>query len=304
MAYCGVLDGLFEINGNPVDLSRLDEGIIIAGDEEIDADEFIGEEEKLEFFNETALRTKDALLKDIDKLINEINQDREMENDHSPAFFDQYIALVERFRASVEDKVFPEQLEEWWRYEYEIFESGVTLMLKHIGYLSIGSDDIYDEDIDTVFNLMQIKAKLLTVEQYAQIYKVTPTTVRQWIRRGKIRSAIKKGSEWRIPEIAEVMSRGYRMGHYDRKDILTDLPEGYEFFNDYDYVSIRQNSENKGLYDLSFHKNVDYKKVPEEEWNNYQKDIQLSQKEREKFELYLIGNPFVEAFESCLTFRG
>ena len=68
MAYCGVLDGLFEINGNPVDLSRLDEGIIIAGDEEIDADEFIGEEEKLEFFNETALRTKDALLKDIDKL--------------------------------------------------------------------------------------------------------------------------------------------------------------------------------------------------------------------------------------------
>ena len=65
MAYCGVLDNLMELNGKPVDLSRLEEGIIIAGDEQLDADELITDEEKRQVFNENAIRTKAELLDEI-----------------------------------------------------------------------------------------------------------------------------------------------------------------------------------------------------------------------------------------------
>ena len=177
--------------------------------------------------------------------------------------------------------------------------------MDHIDYLSISSNDCVDENKDTIFDLLHIKAKLLTVEQYAQAYGVTTTTVRQWIRRGKIRTAMKVGSEWRIPELAEIMARGYRWGRYYRREVLTDLPEEYAFFNEYDYVVLNQNDERKDLYDVCFGKKHDYLGWESEEEmikQNY-KDIQMDQKEREKFELYLISNPLVEPEEACLASR-
>ena len=305
MAYCGILDGLMEIDGKPVDLSRLNEGIIVAGDEEFDADDWISDEDKLNFFNETALRTKEALIKEIDSLLKKIDDESKTDNGHSPVFYEKYKALVISFREEVERNAFPEKLENWWRYEYEVRESGITLSVSHIDYLSISSNDCVDENKDTTFDLLNIRAKLLTAEQYAQIYGVTTTTVRQWIRRGKIRTAMKVGSEWRIPELAEIMTRGYRWGRYYRKEVLTDLPEAYAFFNDYDFVMIGQNSDRKDLFDVTIGKKHDYLGWESEEEmirQNY-KDIQMDQKEREKFELYLISNPFIEPEEACLASR-
>ena len=305
MAYCGILDGLCDIGGEPADLSRLDEGIIIAGDEEYDADDFISDKDRLDFFNDTALRTKDELLKEIDSLLEEIAEESKAETTHSPAFYARYTALVRRFRDEVKKKTFPEILEDWWRYEYEVCESGVILSLCHIRHLTICRDDSVEETKDTTFELMHIKTRLLTVEQYAQAYDVTATTVRQWIRRGKIRTAMKLGSEWRIPELAEVMYRGYAWGRYYRKEVLADLPEEYAFFNEYDYVVLSQNEKSKDLFDVSFGKYynpLDYKDEEEALRQNF-KEIQMDQKEREKFELYLISNPFVVPEEARLASR-
>lgn len=305
MAYCGILDGLCEINGNPVDLSRLDEGIIVAGDEEYDAEDLISDEDKLDFFNETALRTKEDLLKEIDSLLGKIGEDRKEGTKHSQAFYARYMDLVRRFRAEVEKKTFPKTLENWWRYEYEVCESGVVLSVSHINWLSISRNDCVDENKDTTFELMHIKTKLLTVEQYAQAYDVTTTTVRQWIRRGKIRTAMKLGSEWRIPELAEIMSRGYGWRRYYRKEVIADLPKEYAFFNEYDYVVLSQNENRKDQFDVSFGKKydpLDYENEEEIIRQNY-KDVQMDQKEREKFELYLISNPFVVPEEARLASR-
>ena len=298
MAYCGILDSLIEINGKPVDFSHLDEGILIAGDKEYAAEDFISEEEKLDFYNETALRTKEDILKDIDSLIAKSDAKAETKEKHSQAFYERYKDLLNRFRDEIEECTFPQKLEDWWRYEYEVRESGITLSLKHADMFDIERDDYIFEHMDTTFTLKQIKAKLLTVEQYAQAYGVTTTTVRQWIRRGKIRTAIKLGSEWRIPELAEITERGYKSGHYERKEYLTDVPAEYAFINDYDYIDIDQNEEHKEYFDLCFSKKFDSAKVPREEWEKYYKEIQLDQKEREKLELYLISNPLVEASEA------
>lgn len=158
--------------------------------------------------------------------------------------------------------------------------------------------------MDTSFHLLTVRTKLLTVEQYAQAYDVTTTTVRQWIRRGKIRSAVKQGSEWRIPELAEIMERGYRDGHYERLEELTDLPQEYAFLNDYVYMDIRQDKEDKTRYDVLFSMKFDPLVVPKEEWDQYHRTVQMDRKEREKFELYLISSPFVRASDTYITGRG
>ena len=104
---------------------------------------------------------------------------------------------------------------------------------------------------------------------------------------------------------AECLSRKYGYRRYTRKETLTDLPAEYTFFNDYDYVMLSQNEQKKDMYDVCFVKNHDYLsgETEEEIMRKYYREIQLDQKEREKFELYLIANPFVEAGEKCFVSR-
>ena len=303
MAYCGILDNLLELDGKPVDFSRLDEGIIMAGDEQYDANDFITDEDRLDLFNETAIRTKAGLLEDIDSLLAEIEEDSKTDTKRSATFYEKYRELVSRFRKEVEKKTFPDKLEDWWEYNYDVRGTGITLTLSHTDYFDVSANDTCGGIIDTQFELLHIRTKLLTVEQYAQSYGVTTTAVRQWIRRGKIRSAIKEGSEWRIPELAEVTERGYKHATFGRNEFLTDLPDEYAFFNDYDYVDIEQNEEHKELFDLCFGKVHDSKEYPVPEQDQKYKHIQLDQKEREKFELYLISNPFIESHDTCITVR-
>lgn len=152
MAYCGVLDGIMSIDGQEADLSRLDEGIIIAGDENFIADELISDEIRLEHFNEINLRTKAELLKDIDDRIVKCDDDKQAE-------------LVRCFRAEVEKKTFPENLEDWWYYDYEVDDSGMKLSLCHATGFSINIDDSCDEYTDTVFDLIHISKEFVSVKE-------------------------------------------------------------------------------------------------------------------------------------------
>ena len=68
---------------------------------------------------------------------------------HSPAFYARYKELVIQFRDEIKKKTFPTKLEDWWRYEYEVRESGASLRVSHIEYFNFGRSDIVDEDIDT-----------------------------------------------------------------------------------------------------------------------------------------------------------
>ena len=292
--YSWFFDGLL-VDGQEVDTSKLEEtGKIIIDGEEIDADDFVTSEDKMMHFDESAYKTKSDILFDIDYVLRDIEKEKHENAKHSEAYYDRYADLMRRFRSEVEKNVFPENLESGWHYTYEVEETGVTLSLSHAWSCDIddnGSVDLLDTDAE--FNIMHIKTKLLTVEQYAQAYGVTTTTVRQWIRRGKIRSALKAGSEWRIPELAEVRERGYQNASYHWEEYLTDFPEEYSFINDYSSAYIGQGKEQKNTYSVSFYG----KDVPE-------KKMDMDQKEREKFELLLISNPFVKSWTSSITCRG
>lgn len=301
--------GLFEdryADDKDVDLSKLSEGKIIINGEEKDAGDMISDYDRLSMFNECSIQTKKALLRNIDSHLKSIQEDSKDDTKHSHAYYVRYEELIRRFREKVDRCEFPDNLEDWWHYEYSVYETGVTLKLCHVAWFDVDEEDIVSEDSDTVFELLKVNTKLLTVEQYAHTYGVTATTVRQWIRRGKLRSAVKMGSEWRIPELSEVRGRGYLCDTYYREEYIADLPSEYEFFNDYDYVSFMQNKDNKDFFDVSFGlKHEDNETI--EEFEKIKKStmkIQLDKKAREKFELYLIGNPFVRSAGTYITSRG
>ena len=250
-------------------------------------------EDELDAFNEGALRTKNDILWDIDWLIRSVEEEGKSDTKHSNAYYTRYISLLRRFRAEVEDTVFPKKLEDWWRYEYDVKENGATLSLSHASGVDLNDDGGVDTVfIDTTFDLIHIKAEMMNVEKYASEYGVTTTTVRQWIRRGKIRSAVKMGSEWRIPELAEIRERGYQSAQYSWDDFLLDLPQEYEFLNEYRKVYLSQNKERKDLYDVQL--------IGKGEMKN----LQMNQREREKFELVLISNPFVTPEKIYIYNRG
>ena len=133
--------------------------------------------------------------------------------------------------------------------------------------------------------VLAILRLLLTVEQYAEQYGVESVTVRQWIRRGKIRTATKYGKEWRIPILTEPPTRGYSPASYSGKQPLTELPKSCEFLVAYDKVLILQIPEAKRQYQLFFSTtdNIEIKKC-----------IQVTEAEKEKLELFLIAHPLVK----------
>lgn len=249
--------------------------------------EFEFEEEKLEAFTEGSIVTKDALLSSLRWKLIELESGKETDEfkNHSAAFRNLYIELVRKFRDKIERTILFNELEPWWSYTYEIDDSGATLHLTYAD--SVDFND--DKNIDFVmvgedFELVKVRTRLMTVEEYAKVYEVSVGTVRQWIRRGKIRSAVKAGSEWRIPELSEVVGRGYKRATFHWEEQLDDVPEEYAFLKKYNWLSIDQSMKDKNKYRVraSGGKKKAFETI-------------METKEREKFELFLISNPFVKA---------
>ena len=298
MNYHRIFDGMI-IDGHKVDTAPLKEtGKVIINGEEWDADDLISDEDKKNLFEEDMLRTKDDILSDIDYLLKEIERTKDNDLKHSPAYYKRYEDLINRFKETVKKCVFPKKLEDWWYYDYEVEETGITLRLNHTDSPDLNNEGFFDFIfIDTSFDLLKVETKLLTVDQYAKENEVTPTTVRQWIRRGKLRTAVKQGSEWRIPDLAEIRERGYKLVQYEWKEFLTGFPKEYDFINDYSLITIQQHEEHKDMFRVSFSRK-------QRDVDAETKEININQKEKEKLELLLISNPFVKAIDSTIVTRG
>ena len=292
-----MLDGM-TADGYEVDTSRTKEtGKVYVNGEAWNIDDLITEQDKLDAFDEDMMRTKADIIGNIKALLREIDIAKRGDSRHSQVYYSHYQGLLKQFMKIVTKCVFPERLEDWWYYSYEVEETGITLRLKHVQHFNLNNEGFFDSfSIDTSFDLIKVSSKMMTVDQYAAVYEVTPTTVRQWIRRGKIRTAVKMGSEWRIPELAEVRERGYKMAYYHWDDVLTDIPKEFEFLNDYSGVTIEQDSGNKELFNACFSGGEKRKKITE-------KNIQMNKKERERMELILISNPYVKPSSALIALR-
>lgn len=244
-------------------------------------------EEMPELLAKDIIRTKDELnatiLYESKKLLESIRKS----NHYTVRFMLVMESLLDRFQRQVDEAILPERLEDWWGYTYEITYKGAMLCLEHISEVCIDEDgeSIASYMSNAVYPLIFIRTKMLTVDEYARLYEIEPVTVRQWIRRCKLRSVEKAGKEWRISELTDVPRRGFEPAQYRWREVLENLPIGFEYMNDYKLCTIVQSEANKNLYNVLFSDmgGIDSKCIAYE----------IDEKEHETLEAFLIGNPKV-----------
>lgn len=91
--------------------------------------------------------------------------------------------------------------------------------------------------------MLSVECDYLTVEQFADIQSVTPITVRQWIRRGKLRSAKKNGRDWLIPSFEDKPSRGYESVQYLLEDAESIQIDEFPLVSACDSIFIHQDDD-------------------------------------------------------------
>ena len=232
-------------------------------------------------FRKERFTSKEDILEWIKEARKRIIRKSEKDKKHSAAYYHIYQKMLEEFYVRIKQTKLFNHLEDFWYYMISFSDTGAKLFLCY-------ADKCEFDDKGRVIQIGQgqslplivIPAKNLTVEEYANMYGVGVGTVRQWIRRGKIRNAKKRGREWLIPELTELPGRGYQSGVYEWFEYLEDLPEEYEFLRNYTVVIINQNRENKKLYEVTFAAGG---VIPEKK--------EYNEKERERLELFLISHP-------------
>lgn len=229
--------------------------------------------------------SKEDLIVWIEGAKNRIAKKSETDNRHSAAFYHIYEELLDKFEKKIHATVLFMHLEDCWFYELSISYSGAQLSLRHAnqGQISEKGNVVITED--QYFRLVTVETRLLTVEDYANTYEVNSGTVRQWIRRGKIRSAIKLGSEWRIPELTDMPARGYQSGVYIWTGYLGNLPKDFEFLKEYSTAIFNQEPMDKNMFRITFAaQGVE------------SREVVCDTQEREKIELFMISHPRIKYF--------
>ena len=244
--------------------------------------EELTEEDEEYYFSEASITNKEALLSELKYRKRELENQSKSDTKHSSAYYHILLTLLDHFTEVVKKTVFFEKLEPFWSYSYEISSDGIVLSLSHFYGVDFDNDhNITGSYCNQDFELIRTPCKMLTIDEYSKLYGIEKVTVRQWIRRGKIRTAKKYGKEWRIPELTDFPSRGYRFGQYEIKKEAV-FPDEYAFISEYSIVSFRQDDNDKTKYHIYF------------DAGKKNKSIICDARERERIELMLIENPFVK----------
>lgn len=235
-------------------------------------------EDRLKLFNQQHMTSKEEVLRKLDRHIRYIERGVANGGDDS-TYATAKINFLRMFMEKVEKTTLFKHLEDWWSYEYSLSSRGAVLYLVHTRGALVDFDKSIFGRHDTKMEVIELPAKILTVDEYAKSIGVKSGAVRQWIRRAKIRSAFKQGQEWRIPELSRPVKRGYIDTKYSWSEKLTDIPKGYEYLSKTSGVFIHQDMDDKKYYELCEFGSVNIHR--------------LTEAEREKLELYLISKPEV-----------
>lgn len=240
-----------------------------------------------EFISKALIKDQKTVLEVAKKKKKAIMERLKNSGDHSVAYCETMDNLLIDFIAKVAVNPIMTITDPWWGYSIEMESNKIELFLYRIDtiFFTITEDNkITCKWIDKRgnYSICKSSCKKLTVEEYADKYGVKPVTVRQWIRRGKLRSAEKIGSEWKIPELSDIPKRGYLSGHYQSNDnCAEELPEEYQYLAKACLIMIVQSFADRNIYEVHcFSEKGDYE------------EIQMNEREREKLELFLISTSY------------
>ncbi|WNS42068.1 helix-turn-helix domain-containing protein [Paenibacillus sp. MMS20-IR301] len=196
--------------------------------------------------------------------------------------------LCIRFQQALENCSLPILTDDWWYYDYALTNDGIDLRLYYCEEFNLDEGGELESSTSTEeFTLLSVKCDYFTVDQFAKLNDVSDITVRQWIRRGKLRTARKVGRDWLIPVIAPKPTRGFRAASYQWERLPVELSDSFPFLEGYDYIYIFKNKEVRNQFEgiLGYPGQSNRMKIV------------LSTKDREKLELALISSGTVSVEE-------
>ena len=242
----------------------------------------VDENTALELFRSQVMTGKADILTNVQWQIREAQEESEEADIARMPFLRTLIEMLGRFEKKIDKTPLFEAPDPWWAFSFEIASTAITLNLEHYTSVTFNAErEIEDSEVDATLPLLSVKAQMLTVDDFAVRTHVLPVTVRQWIRRGKLRTAVKAGTEWRIPELTEIPVRGYRSARYEWDTELIGLPEEFAYISQYRSAEFSQDSADKNLFHIDF--------------SDGEKEMRINcnTKGREQLELMLIANPLV-----------
>ena len=243
-------------------------------------------------FRTQKLITKDDVLCGIQELKTECLKQDNKKGGRVSEYTKRRLQEIERFEKEVKRKVLFDAPEDWWAYSIEMRSGDISLFLEHYKVLFPAKGmPVMEVKNDERYCLLTMKAKLLTVDEYAKLHRIEHVTAVTRIRRGKLRSAVKFGKEWRIPALSPPMTEGYTPATYKWDTYLSRLPIRYELFNDYSRADFYQDQEDPKKYHAVFSgKGID------------SLDIECDRDQRGSIEQLLIAHPDVNC-ESEVLFK-
>ena len=241
---------------------------------------------KLLLFNSHVLLNKREVIDSFDDFIIH-HKEQENEEGYCEGKRRVLIALCNQFRSLLIEKDIPSLTKHWMYYDYSITNDSIVLSLLKCGDVEFDENDEISSMTSTEeYTIAEVICDYVTVEQFAKQCEVTATTVRQWIRRGKLRAAKKAGRDWLIPALADKPTRGFNDVTYLWKLLPQDIIDTFPLLSDCDRAYIYQNEHDKSVYHCITNR---------QDKTNMRQDTELTGKEREKLELALISTPGVIA---------
>lgn len=230
---------------------------------------------KEKIFRETYLFTREDVVKSLELFI---EHEKLNEKRYLSGVLKNRIKLCEKLLAAVKKSKLPVLTDLWWFYEYQIFGDRIELHLCNADEIEV-EDGIISQMTEAVeYTLIKVECDYLTVEQYASMLGVRPVTVRQWIRRGKLRHAKKVGGDWLIPDIEDKPRRYFDCVNYVVEDGAKIESEEFPLLSLCDTIFISQNRETKNKFNCYLD---NYK-------TKFRSELELNRSEIERLEYTII----------------
>ena len=167
---------------------------------------------ELRLFNLWAIRTKDELLGAIDEYIDRIEQHDDIEivrKGRSKPLVD----VMKDFRKKVARTPLADLDQDFCAYEVEITDTEIELSINAFKDIVVDDNgEILKSSSEVTPEIIVVSAPYIPIDQFAEMQGVKAATVRQWIRRGKIRNVKKLGSEWMVASTEGQPERGFTGG--------------------------------------------------------------------------------------------
>ena len=233
-------------------------------------------------FNALMIRNKRDLIASVESYIEQLQQ-ADSDSIKHPSRHQLVIDMFQKFLLNIKNMELPALTKPLTCYEYYLRHDGISLEISHFDYIIFDKDNSVKESVASSREIYQLPCELLTVSEYADLSGVTVITVRQWIRRGKLRTAQKNGRDWLIPSLSMPPQRGYVSATYSWDHLSNTISSRYPFLPASGSLYMHQATDNKQLFIALITTKAD---------NSYQ-ELQFDSNDRERLELALISESTV-----------